>query len=68
MHSYEINFCRMVRLFDSMASFAQNLLVSKLRSLEGEAEVQEATVGSIEVPVMTQHDLLAWYFHEQMAR
>jgi len=46
----------------------QNLLVMKLREVEETGGGATATVGSLEVAAMTQHDLISWYFDYQTAR
>ena len=46
----------------------QNLLVMKLREVEETGGGATATVGSLEVAAMTQHDRISWYFDYQTAR
>lgn len=46
----------------------QNLLVMKLREMEGTHDGHSASVGMLDEPAMTQHQLITWYFDYQTAR
>ena len=46
----------------------QNLLIMRLRELEGAEGGQSATVGELQVAALTQHELVTWYFDYQASR
>lgn len=46
----------------------QNLLVMRLKEAEEGEGRTSATIGTIEVAAMSQHDLITWYFDYQTSR